>query len=147
MRRVLGVLVLALIVVAIAVVVLDRSTTGSVGLTGTTWHWIGTSGAGDVAPTIVPDPARYTVEFGRGRTYVAVADCATVSGPFRIVPAGRTGPLNGLLITPASDGVTGCGPGSLSEAFIKSLDRAITYRIAAGVLTVSLADGRTMTFR
>ena len=147
MRRVVGVLVLLVIVVALSVVVLDRRMAPGDRLTGIPWHWTGTTSTGDVAPIVVPDPSQYTVEFGQDRTYVAVADCTTTSGTFRVIPAGRMGPLNGLDITPDSEVVTGCDPGSLSGVFVTDLDRAIAYRIADRLLTISLADGRTMTFR
>jgi hypothetical protein len=147
MRRAVGVLVLATIAVAIAVVVMDRLTTPAAGVTAVTWHWTGTTTPGVAEPSVVPDPARYTVEFRPDRTYLAVADCTSVPGTFRVIPAGRMGPLNGLVITPASDVVTGCGPGSLAETFLTDLHQAVTYRVSGPLLTITVDDGRAMTFR
>ena len=147
MRRAVGVLVLATIAVVLAVVVLDRLTAPGAGVTDVTWHWTGATTPGGVEPSVVPDPARYTVEFRPDRTYVAVADCTSVSGTFRVIPAGRMGPLNGLAITPGSGVVTGCGPGSLAETFLADLDQAVTYRVSDGLLTITIEDGQAMTFR
>jgi hypothetical protein len=112
-----------------------------------TWRWTATT-VGDAAePSIVPDPARYTVTFETGRRFAATADCNEVSGSWRRQPPGRPGPLFVLLLTPDPTPLAACGPDSLSQAFLDDLTASASYVVADGILTITLADGATMTFR
>ena len=148
MRRTARILaVTAIVVVVAAVLVLTAGPSSGEGLTGVTWQWTATTASGDGAPSMVPDPSRYTVEFAPDGTYRAGADCTEAAGTYRVIPAGRMGPQTGLVITPGSGTLTACGAGSLSATFMTDLDRAAGYQIVDGLLTISLADGSRMRFR
>jgi len=136
----------ALAVVVVAILLLGGPPSGD-GLTAITWQWTATTTREAAAPSTVPDSSGYTIEFRPDRTFRANADCYAVSGRYRRIPPGRMGPLTGLTITPGPNSLVACGAGSLSEAYVKDLERATSYRIADGQLTITLADGGTMTFR
>jgi hypothetical protein len=138
-------------IVALAVALAPPRPPGSV-LTGTTWEWTGattgaTTGAAD-DPLVVADPSRYTIEFMSDFTFRAVADCTTVSGTYRTVPAGRTGlPSTGLELRPDPYSLAPCSPDSLSGAFLQGLWSAARYAIADAKLEMILRSGQgTMSF-
>ena len=116
-------------------------------LTGVTWQWTGSTPADGSAASTPPDPAAYTVAFATDRTLRATADCNAAEGTYRRIPPGRVGPLTGLLITLGPATQVACEPGSLSGAFLEDLGQAATYAVADDVLTITLADRRSMTFR
>jgi heat shock protein HslJ len=116
-------------------------------LTGTTWQWTGSATDAGAAPLVVPDPAAYTVRFGRDGTFEAVADCARVSGTYSTVPAGRAGGgTNSLTLVQAPASPAACGAGSLAGPFLQQLESASRYTIAGSQLTITLAPRGTMTF-
>ena len=96
---------------------------------------------------IVRDPSKYTIEFRSDRTFRATADCTTVSGTYRTVPAGRTGlSSTGLRLQPDPYSLDSCGPDSLSDAFLQGLWSAARYQIADSQLTILRSTEGTMTF-
>lgn len=148
--RIVGVaivsVVAALVIVVLAVALAPPRPPGSI-LTGAIWQWTGaTTLAGDV-PLLVPDPSKYTIEFRSDATFRATTDCTTVSGTYRVVPAGRTGlPTTGLRLRPDAHSLAACGAGSLAEAFLQGLWAAARYDISDAELTILLLTGGTMTF-
>lgn len=146
MRWLVPVFAILAILVAAAVLVLGRQPSSD-GLTGTTWHWTATTTQEDPPPSAVPDPSGYTIEFRPDRTLGVKADCNAVSGTYRRIPPGRTGPLARLTIIPGPSTLVACGPDSLSAVYLENLYRAVSYTIADGRLTIWLSDGGTMTFR
>ena len=134
-------------IVMLAIAVAPPRPPGSV-LTGTTWQWTGaTTGPGDV-PLAVPDPSKYTVEFTSDWTFRATADCAAVSGTYRVVPAGRTGlSSTGLKLRPDPYAPAPCGPDSLSDAFLQGLWSASRFAIADSKLAIQRSPHGTMTFQ
>jgi META domain len=147
MRWVTSIVAWIAIFAALAVLILTAPPSSGDLLTGSTWQWTATTTAQGVAPSSAPDPSLYTVDFGRDGTFRAKADCTEATGTYRVIPGGRMGPRTGLVITPAPGALAACGAGSLSEAFVTDLDRAVGYQIVDGLLTISLADGSRMTFR
>jgi hypothetical protein len=116
-------------------------------LTGTIWQWTASTTGSAEAPLVVPDPSQYTIEFRSDRTFRATAECATVSGTFRTVPAGRTGlSSTGLRLLPDPYSPGSCGAGSLSDTFFQGLWSAARYRIADAELTILRSTEGTMTF-
>ena len=128
--------VAVLMIVVLAVAVAPPPAPGSL-LTGTKWQWTGaTTGTAD-GPVVVPDPTKYTIEFMSDWTFVATADCLTVSGAYRTVPAGRTGlSSTGLSLRPDPYQPRPCGPDSLSDAFLQGLWSAARYEIGNSELTI-----------
>jgi len=138
--------VAVVMIMALAVAVAPPPPPGSI-LTGTTWQWNGsTAGSGGV-PVVVPDPTKYTVEFRSGGTFLATADCTTVSGTYRTVPAGRTGLAStGIRLRPDPYDPAACGPDSLSDAFLQGLWSAARYQISDSKLRILRSTVGTMTF-
>jgi hypothetical protein len=138
--------VAVLAIVALSLAVAPPNPPGSL-LTGTTWQWTqGTTGSAE-DPVIVRDPPKYTIEFMSDRTFRATADCTTVSGTYRTVPAGRTGlSSTGLRLEPDPYNLGSCGPASLSDAFLQGLWAAARYQIADSQLTILRSDEGTLTF-
>jgi hypothetical protein len=138
--------VAVVMMVTLAVAVAPPPPPGSI-LTGTTWQWDrSTAGPGEV-PVVVPDPSKYTVEFRSGGTFRTTADCTTVSGTYRTVPAGRTGlSSTGLRLRPDPYDPAACGPNSLSDAFLQGLWSAARYQISDSQLTILRSSLGTMTF-
>jgi heat shock protein HslJ len=138
--------VAVLMIVVLAVALAPPRPPGSV-LTGTTWQWTGaTTGAADV-PLVVPDPAKYTIEFMSDWTFRATADCNTVAGAYRTVLAGRSGlSSTGLRLRPDPYSLASCGPDSLSDAFLQGLWSAARYVIADSKLMISRSTQGTMIF-
>ena len=133
-------------VTALAVALAPPRPPGSL-LVGAPWQWTGaTTGTGDV-PMVVPDPSGYTLEFRSDLTFRATTDCASVSGTYVRVLAGRTGlPSTGLRLHVDAYSLDACGAGSLSGAFLQGLASAARYQIADSGLTIFRADTGTMTF-
>jgi hypothetical protein len=117
------------------------------GLTGPTWQWTGSTG-GATEPIAIEDPAAYTIDFSGDRTLQAVADCATVTGTYAVVPAGRAGgSTNSLSIELAPAAPPSCGAGSQSDVFVGQLATARSYAISGQQLTITLDPPGTMTFQ
>jgi hypothetical protein len=117
------------------------------GLTGTTWQWTGSTAGPGGTPLVVTDPAAYTIRFDRDRTFVAVADCAEVSGAYGVVPAGRAGgATNGLTLEPVGPAAASCGADSLADTYVGQLRSASRYAIDGDELTITLASPDAMTF-
>lgn len=111
-----------------------------------TWQWTGSTG-GAAGTVEVVEPARYTIDFAGDWTFAATADCNQAAGTYSVLTAGRAGgSANRLTITLGPVTAAACEPGSLSETFLGQLGAAGFYRIEGARLTVTLADGGTMTF-
>ena len=138
--------VAVVMIVMLAVAISPSPPPGSI-LTGTTWKWTGAMAATGDVPLVVPDPSKYTVEFRSDRTFRATADCNIVSGTYRAIPPGRTGLAStGLQLRPDPYSPAGCGPASLSDAFLQGLWSAARYEISAPQLTILRSTQGTMTF-
>jgi heat shock protein HslJ len=138
--------VAVVVIVMLAVALAPPRPPGSV-LTGTTWQWTGATTASADVPVVVPEPPKYTIEFSSDSSFRATADCITVSGTYRVVPAGRTGlSSTGLRLRPDPYTPASCGPDSLSDAFLQGLWSAARFVIADSTLTISRSTQGTMTF-
>jgi hypothetical protein len=147
-----GIIVLGLMGIAILLFVLAAAQLGVIpsgdGLLQPTWAWRasadGTASPAP-APSLVPDPSAYTVDFLAGGGVVVTADCTVVDGGWSRMLPGRTGPLTRLSITiPGPD--PACGPDSLAAAFVDALRWAATYQIDGGRLSITLVDGGHLLF-
>lgn len=149
-RRIIVVAVVSLVAVVVvmllAVAFAPLRPPGSV-LAGTTWQWTGaTMGSAD-GPIVVRDPADYTIEFMTDSTFLATADCITISGTYVRVLAGRTGsPWTGLRLRPDPHRPPSCGPDSPADLFLQGLRSAARYMIADSTLVISSSSGATITF-
>ena len=133
-------------VTALAAALLPAPPPGSL-LVGATWQWTGATTGSSEAPLVVPDPSRFRVEFLSDSTFRATTDCASVSGTYVRVLAGRTGlPSTGLRLHPDPYSPGACGSDSLAGAFLAGLWSTARYVIADSELTILRAGGGTMTF-
>jgi hypothetical protein len=139
-------LVAVVVVSGLAVIAAPPRPPGSV-LIGATWRWIGARTGPAEAPLVVPDSSSYSIEFRPDWTFSAAADCTAASGTYVRILAGRTGSRwTGLRLRPDGPTAAPCGPGSLSDTFLRGLSAASRYLIADSELTISLSTGGTMTF-
>ena len=88
----------------------------------------------------MPDPENYTIQFMSNATFQAKADCNNVTGTYATTAA------MDLQIKPGPSTLVACAPGSLYQPFLQQLYLAAKYAIAQSELTITLADGGTMTF-
>ncbi len=138
--------VAAVMIVVLAVAFAPPRPPGSI-LTGTTWQWTGATTDSAEVPLVVPDSSKYTIEFMSDWTFRATADCNTVSGTYRVIPAGRTGlSSTGLRLRPDPYSLAACGPDSLSDEFLQELWSAARYEIAHSKLTILRSTEGTMNF-
>jgi heat shock protein HslJ len=105
-------------------------------LTGKTWQWTGSTLSGN---TTVPDPAKYTIEFGTDGNFASTVDCNQVSGTYKTTDSGE------ITIEPGPSTLAACPPGSLADIYVAGLMGATNYAFAGGNLVLTTTDG-TMTF-
>jgi heat shock protein HslJ len=124
----------------VATLILGACSAGDT-LTGKAWQWTAWSTVTPAAQEDVADPARYTIEFGSDGTFVATADCNTVSGTYTSTASG------GLKIYPGPSTLVACGDDSLSDVFVEKLGLATGYTFFRSEMTINQADLGTMTFK
>jgi hypothetical protein len=131
---------------ALAVALAPPPPPGSV-LIGTTWRWTGAlTGPGDV-PRVVPDPAKYTIEFMSDWTFRGTADCNAVSGTYVVILPGRTGlSSNGLRLELGPTSLASCGPDSLSGPYLEGLRSSVRYQISDSRLSISTSAPGMLVF-
>jgi heat shock protein HslJ len=83
----------------------------------------------------------YTILFNADGTFSAKADCNTVTGGY---VAGANGSLT---LTPGPTTIVQCPEGSLSDLYIIGLEKAASYAIANGQLTITLTDQGTLVYK
>ncbi|HEU0115797.1 MAG TPA: META domain-containing protein [Thermomicrobiales bacterium] len=107
-------------------------------LPGVVWQWQGTAMMNDTR--VVPaDAAAYTLAF-RGDTVAIRADCNRIAGRFTVEQSQ-------IDITPTGIPTGVCGPGSLSDRFLRDLDDAGSFVFRAGRLYLALpADAGILEF-
>jgi heat shock protein HslJ len=135
-RRFAMVLALA---VTMAVSMAACSSSGG-GLTGKTWQWTASTTKAPASQAVVPDPQNYNLVFKDTATYSGKADCNNISGGY------TTSGSDGLALTPGPTTLAQCPPGSMSDAYIQGLALTKTYAISGSTLTLTAANGDTMTF-
>jgi heat shock protein HslJ len=113
-------------------------------LTDTMWKLtaVTLTGTGSALPPgVVPvaDQARYTITFNDDGTFQAQADCNTVGGSY-------TTSGNSITIQPGPSTLVACPADSYGDAFVAALGQAATFAVGNSVLTLTLADGSSMTF-
>ncbi len=114
----------------------------SSGLTGKTWHLTAITEKVPAFQGVIPaaDQSKYTITFNTDGTFNAKADCNNVAGSY------KTSGSNGLTITPGPSTLAFCGETSFDQQFVAGLSQAASYTASGNDLTITLADGGTMTF-
>jgi heat shock protein HslJ len=109
-------------------------------LTGKAWQWTSGTEAGTPMPGVVPDPSSYTATFNTDNSLNVKADCNNANGTYQ--SSGST-----LTISFGVTTLAACPAGSLGSVFLAGLEKAASYAIASNVLTITLSDGGTMSFK
>jgi heat shock protein HslJ/uncharacterized lipoprotein YbaY len=118
------------------------------GLVDKTWQWTeGPAQPGSSEIVTIEDSSLYQVTYGSDGTMTFTADCNSGSMPYELNDAGMTG---GMLAQTGVMTLAECGPDSLSDPFIASLQAAQNYRVWAGGNEMELvlpAGGGVLLFR
>ena len=114
----------------------------SSGLTGTPWQLSAITEQTPAFQGVVPaaDQPNYSITFNTDLTYNGRADCNSIAGTY------STSGSNGITIVPGPSTLMACPGDSYGPVFAHAIGTATTYSIANGQLTLSRADGATMTF-
>ncbi len=103
------------------------------------WHWTGTAAPADTVT--VADPTRYTLAFVQESRVHLRADCNRGSGQYTH-GVGRRIAFGPIALTRMA-----CPSGSLSDRFVRDVERAERYALTDGILLLTLPDGAgTMRF-
>jgi len=104
-----------------------------------TWQWVSTTTPAE--KITVPDPGRYTIHFTADGNLQARFDCNRGGGRYTI-SNGR------IAFGPMMSTRMACPPDSLDSAFMRDLQRAVSFFVEDGVLHLELPeDGGMMGFR
>ena len=109
------------------------------GLTGRDWQLTAITGKLPAYQGVIPaeQQARFQLRFNEDKSYNGTADCNQIAGKY------STGRNNSLNINPGISTLALCPDGSYGDLFAPALTRA-GLRVAEGILTITLEDGRTM---
>ncbi len=112
-------------------------------LLGKAWQLTSITEMRPASQSVVPDAdqSRYTIEFKPDGSYAARADCNQVVGTYRTTAAG------GMTITLGPSTMAACPEGSLADLYLVGLSNAASYAIASDVLTITLTDTGSLTFK
>jgi heat shock protein HslJ len=108
-------------------------------LTGQAWQWGSASTDAPGSETVIPNPERYTIQFAADGSFSATVDCNQVSGTY------TTGDGGAMTITPGPSTMAACPADSMADLYLQGLQTTTSYTIADGQLSLSKADGGTMT--
>jgi heat shock protein HslJ len=108
-------------------------------LIGVVWKWFEfQSPVGE--KVVVPDPSQYTVEFNSNGTVRVKADCNTGNGVYSADGANISIEVRAMTLA-------ACGPGSVSDEFVRGLNTVAVYGLQRDVLLMDLPmDSGTMQF-
>jgi C-terminal processing protease CtpA/Prc len=95
------------------------------------WQWAAWADE-NLQQIAVESPAEYTVAFGEDGTVAITADCNQAGGEYVLGEGGA------LTITPGPTTVAACEEGSRSEEFLAYLSAAVSFKIDANALQISL---------
>ncbi len=108
-------------------------------LTGEAWVWTSFSTSAPGSETVVPNPERYTIEFADDGTFSAKVDCNQVGGTYTTADGGA------MTIVPGPSTTAACPANSLGDDFLTGLSGTTSYEIADKQLSLTRADGGTLT--
>jgi heat shock protein HslJ len=99
-------------------------------LPGTRWRLVRIQSMDDTE-RVPDDRSKYTLEFGADGAVVGRADCNRIRGPW--TASGESIALGPFAMTRAM-----CLPGSLSDAYVRALESAVTWMVVDGGLAVAM---------
>ncbi len=116
-------------------------------LTGTKWQLTSIQSMADAESTAVPDPSKFTVEFGADGTASFQLDCNRGTGSYTAEP-GADGNSGTLTFGPIGVTQMFCPQPSLDQRVTSSLEHVRTYLFDGDQLHLSkLADGGILSWR
>lgn len=134
-----------LAIAAIVAVLAACSSSGSSGsnLSGKTWQWTASTTASPASQSVTPTPANWTITFGTDGTYTGKASCNQINGSY------TTGANGALTIAQPASTRASCGADddALAVIYIAGLTGASKYSISGSDLTITDANGDTLTFK
>jgi len=132
--------IVALLIVALASLLAACS--GGSSLTGKTWQLTAVTEQTPAFQGVVPaaEQANYTITFATDGTYSGRADCNSIAGTY------TTSGSDGITINAGPSTLMACPDDSFGPIFAHALTTATTWKIANDQLTLSRADGATLTF-
>ena len=138
MRRFVLVLIGLLSTLAVA----GCNSNDSSGLTGPLWQLSAITEQTPAFQGVVPtaDQPNYAITFNTDGTYSGRADCNAIAGTY------KTSGKDGITIVPGPSTLMACPGDSYGPLFAHAIGTATNYTVANGQLTLSRADGATMTF-
>jgi heat shock protein HslJ len=133
--------IIAILIVAFATVLGACSGSGN-GLTGKTWQLTAVTEQVPAFQGVVPaeEQTKYTITFGTDGKYAGTADCNVIAGTY------TTSGSDAITINPGASTMMACPDDSFGPLFAHGLTTMTTWKIANDELTLSNADGATMTF-
>jgi heat shock protein HslJ len=142
MHRMLLVLLTGMVVVGCSAgssAIQSRRSTDPQSVLNKTWQWESTITSAEKIG--VPDPERYTIMLTDDGKLQARFDCNRGGGEFKISPGKLSfGPLMSTRMA--------CSPDSLDGAFMRDLQRVVSFFVDNGTLYLELPyDSGTMKFR
>jgi heat shock protein HslJ len=129
--------------VAILVLVAACNTgSGTSSLTGKTWQLTAVTEKVPAFQGVIPaaDQPRYTIAFGTDGTYTGLADCNSITGKY------TTSGSNGITIQEGASTMMACPDDSFGPLYAHALTTVTTWAVANNELTLTRADGGTLTF-
>ncbi len=115
----------------------EQSSASAPELVGIAWQ-LSTLTAADGSEISPDDPSRYTLVFGEDGHVAVVADCNQGGGEYAAEAGSLT--MGALISTLAA-----CPEGSLDTVFMQQIGQATGYTVDGDVLTLTLADGSSIT--
>lgn len=85
------------------------------------------------------------MQFRADGTFTAQADCNTVNGTY--APSNPSGSTGSLSVVPGPTTLAACGEGSYGDLYITAIANAAGFAIDGEILTLSLVDSGTLTYR
>jgi heat shock protein HslJ len=117
------------------------------GLLGKAWQLTAVTEKVPAFQGVIPDDqqASYTITFDADGSFQAQADCNAVSGTYSTAdPTAASGDLS---IFPGPSTLVACPEGSFGDLFTIGLGSAASYEVASDVLTITLVNDGTLTFK
>jgi heat shock protein HslJ len=138
MRKLVRVLLGVLVAAGLAAC----NSSSSSGLTGTPWQLSAITEQTPAFQGVVPaaDQPKYAITFNADGSFTGQADCNSMAGSY------TTSGSNGITITPGPTTLMACPGDSYGPLFAHAIGTVTTYAVANGQLTLSRADGASMTF-
>ena len=117
------------------------------GLLGKTWQLTAITEKTPAFQGVIPadQQANYTIAFKSDATFSAKADCNNAAGTYTTAdPNAASGDLT---LAPGPTTLMACADGSYGDLYLVGLGNVASYAVANSQLTLTLADGGTLSYK